>query len=96
MHVSHTYNRVSLAPQTPVLETFVKKQASSNINTIFPQLYLHKDRKLFSKLFSSIYYKKQRKSNQNIFAEAQTKHKNMVRVNENTDLLNKFSFHLPK
>lgn len=72
VHMSHTHCRVSLPPQTPVLETFVKKQASSNTNTIFPQLYLHKDRKLFWKLFSSIYYKKPRKSNQNIFAEAQT------------------------
>lgn len=76
-----------------------KKEASSNINTIFPELYLHKDRKFYSKLFSiyyhCIYYKKPSKSNQNIVAEAETKHKNMVRVNENTGLLNKLSFLLP-
>lgn len=85
VHVSHIYTRVSLPPQTPILETFVKKEASSNINTVFPELYLHKDRKLYS----NIYYKKPGKSNQNVVAVAQTKHRNMVRVNENTDL-NKF------
>lgn len=32
---SHTYNRVSPPPQTPVLETLVKKEASSNINKYY-------------------------------------------------------------
>lgn len=37
-----------------------------------------------------------KRSHQNTAAEAQTKDKNMVWLNENTHLLNKFSFDLPR